>query len=49
MNKFPEIRKDLQYELVCKDWDIYLSWKRLYASLPNVKVIFDPNAEEQNG
>ena len=39
---FPEIRKDLQYELVATTQELFQTWSAFYASLPNVKVIYRP-------
>jgi hypothetical protein len=42
---FPEIRKDLTYDLIVPTLKLYEEWSKLYAGLPNVKVILDPEAE----
>ena len=39
---FPEIRKDLTYELITETQEMYEAWSKFYAGLPNVKVIYQP-------
>lgn len=39
---FPEIRKDLTYELIAETQELYEAWSKFYAALPNVKVIYQP-------
>ena len=44
---FPEIRKDLTYDLVVPTLKLYEEWSKLYAELPNVKVTLDPEGGEK--
>lgn len=39
---FPEIRKDLNYEMVAETYQAFQQWSKLYEELPNVKVIYQP-------
>lgn len=44
---FPEIRKDLTYDLIVPTLKLYEEWSKLYEGLPNVKVTLDPDAKAE--
>jgi hypothetical protein len=44
---FPEIRKDLTYNLLVPTLKLYEEWSKLYEGLPNVTVTLDPEGCEQ--